>query len=171
MQAKGFTLIEILLVIVIMTVLTAMVAPNFFAATEASVANEARYMQKVLRLASEEAQLSGKPVRCSVYSDQLIFELPAQDGTWQKLQDELLAQDTPKAPVKVLQAQLDGDVIGEDMRMIDNQENVPPLARFMLWPDGNVSAGEITLGIPKQREQRTIQLRAGAGGIRVLKPE
>ncbi|MBL1351728.1 MAG: type II secretion system protein [Zetaproteobacteria bacterium] len=168
--SKGFTLIEIMLVLVIMTVLTAMVAPNFFAATQGDVKTEARFMQKILRLASEEAQLTGKPVRCSVYSNQLVFETPAPDGTWMTIQDTEFQQDMPRPPVEIMDAQLEGDIgLGNGLDNGSIQaDKVPPLARLMFWGDGSLSAGKITLGIPDSSETLTIQLHAGAGGIRVL---
>jgi len=167
-STRGFTLIEILLVITIMMVMSAMVAPNFFQATQADVRSEARFMQKVLRVASEEAQLSSRPIRCSVYTDHLRFETPAMDGSWQPLQDDVFQHDLPKPPVEVLRATLDGD-IGLSLGDVKGDE-IPPLTRFTFWPDGNVSAGQIVLGIAKQPEHRTLQLRPGPAGIRVMQP-
>ncbi|MDQ6995124.1 MAG: GspH/FimT family pseudopilin [Mariprofundaceae bacterium] len=168
MMNKGFTLIEIMLVLVIMAVLTAMVSPNFFAATQGDVKTEARFMQKMLRLASEEAQLTGKPVRCSVYSNRLVFESPAPDGTWMTMQDAEFQQDMPRPPVEILRAQRDGDIGLNNASM--QADEVPPLARLMFLGDGSLSAGKITLGIPHHKETLTIELHAGAGGIHVLKP-
>jgi len=166
---KGFTLIEIMLVLVIMTVLTAMVAPNFFAATQGDAKTEARLMQKILRLASEEAQLTSRPVRCSVYSDQLVFESPAQDGTWVALQSSEFQIPLPKPPVEILDVRLDGD-IGLDNGAIQHDE-IPPLARLMFWGDGHLTAAHIDVGIPKQEPVITLALQAGAGGIHVVHQE
>lgn len=165
-QQKGFTLIEILLVIVIMVVLSAMVAPSFFQATGASVAGETRYMQKLLRLAAEEAQLTGKVVRCSVYRNHLKFEGVNRDGEWQALADDMFQIVLPKAPIIVKSAHLDGDVGLAYGRLKDGEK--PPLAHFVFWPDGRVSAGKVVLGVKGEGVEKTIDLRSGLGGIHVL---
>jgi len=165
-KQQGFTLIEILLVIVIATVLSAMVAPSFFASTGVSLKSEARYMQKVLRLAAEESQLRGKPIRCSVYAERLIFEMPNRDGVWMPLADEIFQSQMPQAPITVKSAHLEGgvDLVGSET--LNNGEK-PPLTRFMFWPDGRVSAGELVLSIEPKEQTRTIKLHAGLGGIHV----
>jgi len=168
---RGFTLIEIMLVLVLMAVLTAMVAPNFFAATQTDVASEARWMQKVLRLASEDAQLDGRPVRCSLYPDHMLFETPNMKGRWQAMQDPLLQQNIPMPPVQILRVRLDGDSNSPDFFAQTDilTHEKPPLARIVFRGDGSVTPAHITLGIPEQSQDiREIQLRSGPGGIRVV---
>jgi len=165
MKQQGFTLIEILLVIVIATVLSAMVAPSFFESTGANVDDEARYMQKVLRLAAEETQLTGKLVRCSVYSDHILFETPNIEGEWQALTDSVFQTQIPQPPVIVKQAHLNGDVNLNNEALSDNKK--PPLARFTFWPDGRVSAGKLLLGIEGEEGTRAIIFRSGPAGIHV----
>jgi len=168
-KEQGFTLIEILLVIVIVAVLSAMVAPSFFQVTGANVSDEARYMQKLLRLAAEETQLTGTPVRCSVYKDHLKFETPNGEGEWKLLAGSLFQAQSPQAPVIVQGAHLHGDVGLSEEHLRDGEE--APLARFVFWPDGRVSTGELTLGIEGEGDAgtRVIELRSGPGGIYVVK--
>lgn len=167
-RQQGFTLIEILLVIVIATVLSAMVAPSFFQSTGASVESEARYVQKILRLASEEAQLSGILIRCSVYHDELRFETPAKDGQWQSLSDKQFQAAQLKAPIFIKNAHLNGDVAIEKLGTSGDEK--PALARFNFWPDGAVSAGELSLAIKPAGTVLMIELRSGPGGIHVVEP-
>jgi len=164
-KQQGFTLIEILLVLVIMTVLSAMVLPSFFQASGANVVDEARYMQKLLRLTAEEAQLSGKVIRCAVYKNHLSFASPNREGEWVPLTDKLFQSDTPKAPVIVEQAHLNGAV--EELSLDSNSKKKPPLAYFLFWPDGRVSTGQITLSIADTDRKKTIQLHSGPGGIHI----
>jgi len=169
MKEQGFTLIEILLVIVIVAVLSAMVAPSFFQATGTTVDDEARYMQKLLRLAAEETQLTGRLVRCSVYKDHLKFETPNGAGEWKLLDDSLFQAQSPQTPVIIQRAHLHGDVGLSDEPLRDGEK--PPLARFTFWPDGRVSTGELTLGIEGEGDTgtRVIELRSGPGGIYMVK--
>ncbi|MDQ6954389.1 MAG: type II secretion system protein [Mariprofundaceae bacterium] len=166
-KAHGFTLIEILLVIVIMTVLSAMVAPSFFQSTGTTVNDEARYMQKILRLAAEETQLTGRLVRASVYQDHLLFETPNNHGKWGPLLDGIFQANVPQAPVIVQSAHLNGDVGLVEETLRDGEK--PPLARFSFWPDGRVSAGELVLSLKTGGTRRVIQLRSGPGGVHLLK--
>jgi len=167
-KQQGFTLIEILLVIVIATVLSAMVAPSFFQSTGASVNGEARYIQKLLRLASEEAQLSGTLIRCSVYHDELVFEQPDADSIWQPLQDDLFQPYPIREPVWIKQAHLHGDVVLDNNAI--KQDKKPSLARFYLWPDGRVSSGSIDLASKPASNGLKLELASGPGGIHVVEP-
>jgi len=168
-KQQGFTLIEILLVIVIMMVVVAMVAPSFFQATGASVDGEARYMQKLLRLATEEAQLSGRAIRCAIYEDHIIFAASNSEGKWLALHDQLFAQaDAPKAPVVIADVQPDGGVSLQQFQSRQKEEQ-PAMAYVMFFPDGRVTAAHIVLAIADTENTRTIALRSGPGGIHVVK--
>jgi len=150
-------------VIVIITVLSAMVVPSFFQASEASVADEARYIQKLLRLTAEEAQLSGKVIRCSVYKNYLSFASPNREGEWIPLTDKLFQSHVPKTPVVIEQAHLNGGV--EAFAQASDNTKQPPLVYFLFWPDGRVSTGQMTLSIAHTHKKETIELHSGPGGI------
>ncbi|MDQ6973873.1 MAG: hypothetical protein Q9M10_03230, partial [Mariprofundaceae bacterium] len=75
-------------------------------------------------------------------------------------------QEMPRPPVEIMDAQREGDIALDNGLL--KKDEVPPLARFIFWGDGSLSAGKITLGMPDSHEMLTIQLHAGAGGIRVL---
>lgn len=166
---EGFTLIEILLVIVLITVLSAVVAPSFFQATGADVNVEARLLQKTLRLAAEESQLTGKTLRCSIYQDYISFAVADNEGVWQAIMEEPFAQVTIQPPIKVLEARLKGDVGLNDLEV--KGEEKPPILRVMLWPDGRVSPASLVLGVDADALQRTIEISSGLGGIRLIKAE
>ena len=171
MRTRGFTLIEIMLVLMLMAVLTAMVAPNFFAATQTDVRHEARWMQKILRLASEDAQLDGRPLRCSLYADRMQFETPDMQGKWHTVRDDMLQQRIPMPPVQILRVSLDGDSNHSDAFTSSDMltQETPPLARILFQGNGDVTAAHITLGIPQQsQDDMEISVRSGPGGIRVV---
>jgi len=173
-RQQGFTLIEILLVIVLITVLSAVVAPSFFQASGADVNVEARLLQKTLRLAAEESQLTGKTIRCSIYQDHLSFAVADSQGIWQAIMEKPLANVVIKSPVQVLEARLKGDVPVSlnnlNMSHLDVKgKEKPPMLRVLLWPDGRVSSASLLLGVEGDALQRTIELGSGLGGIRLLK--
>ena len=175
---QGFTLIEILLVIVLITVLSAVVAPSFFQATGADVNVEARLLQKTLRLAAEESQLTGKTLRCSIYQDHISFAVADRQGVWQVIVEKPFAQVVIKSPVQVLEARLKGDVSLDASQNSLNAndsavkgEKKPPMLRVMLWPDGRVSPASLVLGVEGDALRRTIEIGSGLGGIRLIKAE
>ncbi len=170
---NGFTLIEILLVLTMMAVISALIAPSFFSAAGSTAASEARQLQKMLRMVGEESQLSGMPIQLRVYHDHLTFYAPDQEKKWQPLANALLQAYTLGSPVLITKAQLDGDagIMINDQNNNGEQNNMPPaLARFLFWPDGSVTAGEMTLKAGSKGNPLTIRIDAGVGGIRVMKP-
>lgn len=92
---RGFTFIEILLVLVIMTLIMSLVIPNFnkmFASIEG-----AREGDKVLRLfekARAEAILQAKPIQITFYSNGLcIFQLKDQTLEYKDLRISVVLQE------------------------------------------------------------------------------
>lgn len=171
-HAAGFTLIEILLVLTMMAVISALVAPSFFSASGSTVAQEARQMQKILRMVSEESQLGGFPIQLRVYRDGLNFYTPDQEKKWKVFSNAILQRYPLGSPVQVADAQLDGDV-GVIMGMNDKNNSSekagpPVLGYFLFWPDGAVTAGKITLRAGEKGDEQTIRIAPGPGGIRVM---
>lgn len=170
MPQRGFTLIEILLVLVLMAVVSAIIAPSFFAASGSTPALEARLMQKMLRMASEESQLDGRPVQIRVFSDHLSLLEHRDKNGWQPLRSDVLeAEYRLPSPVRIASAALDADLsplTAEQDKPISRAEK-PPLARFLLMPDGNLTAGHITLDSGSGTDAVSLRLQPGPGGIGV----
>jgi|UPI00036C4406 type II secretion system protein H len=167
----GFTLIEIMLVLTMMAVLSALIAPSFFDAAGGKVEAEARLLQKMLRMVSEEAQLAGKPIQMRVYHDHLDFYTPSQDKTWQPFSNAVIQAYTWPTPVQCNEALLDGDIgmTLSDNTGLDGKKTPPPLARFLFWPDGSLTAGSLSLRHGDKGKSETIRLEPGPGGIHLLK--
>jgi len=186
---QGFTLIEIMLVIVIMTVVTAMVVPSFFQSLGVDATTEARALHKTLRLASNEAQLMGKPIRCSVWPDRLRFFEPG-NGRWQALDSNILASYVLGEGMLIREASLDAsdgldsalesidqawqrqredeDASSAETPVFSEDKTQAPLADFLFWPDGSVTSGYLDVGDQEGNALRRIQIQPGPGGIRLL---
>ncbi|MDQ6975068.1 MAG: prepilin-type N-terminal cleavage/methylation domain-containing protein [Mariprofundaceae bacterium] len=173
----GFTLIEILLVLTMMAIISALIAPSFFSASGGTVTSETRKMQKILRMVGEESQLGGMPIQLRVYRDSLNFYSPNKEKKWQPLANTILQAYALRSPVYIAKAQLDGGagiMMDEQITMGEQNDSngktsTPTLARFLFWPDGDVTAGEITLQAGS--ENQTIRIDAGMGGVRVIDKE
>jgi len=85
-QHAGFTLLEILIVIVIMAVMAAFVVPSFMSLNKGSVDEEARRLVRVLKLAADESVLTGRVMRWSATEHSYYFETEDEKGQWQLLE-------------------------------------------------------------------------------------
>jgi type II secretion system protein H len=167
----GFTLIEIMLVLTMMAVLSALIVPSFFDAAGGKVETEARLTQKMLRMVSEEAQLAGKPIQIRAYRDHLDFYTPGKDKTWIPFSNAVVQPYSWLAPVQCSEGLLDGDVgmtLSTDISG-DSSKGPPPLARFLFWPDGSLTAGTLTLRNGDKGKTETIRIDPGPGGIHLVK--
>jgi type II secretion system protein H len=161
----GFTLLEILLVIVILAVSSALVAPSFFAASSASIDEEARRLSLALKLASDEAALSGHPLRWSATAHSYVFEFPDSEGAWHPADEQpYSAYDLP-AGIAIVDMQPQNTALTEDME----QKKEAVMARLLLLPQGVIQSAEIILAVEDGAgRQLGIQLRPGPGGIRIM---
>jgi len=90
--SRGFTLLELMLVLVVMAVVASFVLPNLFQPAGAALDDSARRMVRLLHLAAEEAQLRGTSLRFNAKSDRYTFELAGDDGQWQMLSEAPFAE-------------------------------------------------------------------------------
>lgn len=173
----GFTLLEILLVVTLIVIVTAMVAPSFISMSGASIDDEVRRVQQVLRLAAEESQLTGVPVRMVVFKngyrfEQLVDQPPApgsdvKEQKWMDLGEPPFTEYQLGDGIEVGEIRFSGslppDVENEPVKEGEEQ----PIGRLNFWPDGMLDAADLILLAPELNEQRTLQLRSGPGGIRL----
>lgn len=161
---SGFTLLEILMVILILSVTTMMVAPSFFSSSSTSLADEGHRLVQTLRLAQDEAILSGQTLRITLRSHSYSFQSVSFKGEW-------VPFNSP--PYQNYQL-IDGvriDQINPQPPLFErtDEEKDPVLAHLLLMPEGINQISDITLLHASGQEPLQIQFRPGPGGIRIVK--
>ncbi len=159
-------MIEILVVIVLIALAAAIVAPGFLAGGQNALDREARRLMLKLRLAQEEATLSASVVRWLGFADGYRFERMESFGVWRPvdaegLGDTMLPQGVRIAEVSpALESPLEtpGPASGAE-------EEKLPLGLAVFGPSGLEAPGRIVLQSEERR--RVIELRPGPGGIRI----
>ena len=169
---SGFTLLEILLVIVIMSVTAMMLAPSFFSATTASLDGEGRRLVQVLRLAQDEATLGGQPFRMRIRPHSYEFQTVSGNGEWHAMQSSpfleyhlpegfQLLEVRPQPPLSEQSAQPAGSAA---------QKREAVLADVLIPAAGGWRPSDIVLAAePDSAQQVVIEFRPGPGGIRMRK--
>jgi len=175
----GFTLLEILLVIVMIAVTSAMVVPSMFVAN-ISVADESDRLRLVMRLAMEESQLTGMPLRWigrqHGWSFETLVESPSVDGETVLKEHEWLPFSDPPLEAYQLPEYIKIDQIEQvtdfvfDIEVKDGQaktDEQPVLGVVLILPDGTVSPSNIYLKEEEQTESTVLEVRPGPSGIRL----
>jgi len=161
---RGFTLLEIMLVLVIISVSTMMVMPSYFSAFSGSLGDEGKRLVQVLRLAKDESALSGQNYRVRFRAHSYSFQSTNQHGEWHTLQaSPYQPHDLGKAfqileirPQPPLTEQVDS---GKEKRE-------PVMADLLLPPEGIRQISDIILANdPDDGHALTIHFRPGPGGI------
>ncbi len=161
---SGFTLLEIMMVILILSVTSMMVAPSFFSASSVSLQDEGHRLVQTLRLAQDEAILSGQILRMTLRSHSYSFQSVSFKGEWVPFNS---------APYQDYQL-IDGvriDQINPQPPLTEqtDEEKEPVLAHLLLLPEGMNQISDITLFQSSNSRTLHIQFRPGPGGIRIVK--
>ncbi len=178
----GFTLLEILLVMVMIAVTAAMIVPSISSISQGDVDDEARHLRWVLTYALEEAQLSGLPIRFVMTKQGWFFEsymIPARtrDGInsieqkpkWQPLEQPPLVAYTLPDGIEVSRVEQAGDVEYGELTSTNHQQGRKTvLGMVLLLPDGTTSISNIYLR-NKDEKQVALEVRPGPAGMRVKK--
>jgi len=159
-RQRGFTMIEMLLVIVIIAVSAAIIAPSFFGSASLSLKDEARRMQQALQLASEEAILSGSPLRLVANAKWYAFESLDQDHHWQEMTELPYTRHTVTENISIAGIVFLEDKVSDSHR-VDNK-----LWQLLLSPTGISSPATVQLS-SRDGQQTSISLNPGSNGIRL----
>jgi len=147
--APGFTLLEILIVLVLMGIMIAVVAPSFFSINHASAEREAQRLARVLRLAADESALRGLQLRWTATPRGYYFEQRDAQGEWRRMQEPPYHEHAWPDGVRVLAA-----------RPQPTERGV--LARYVLRPGLADGVLHLRLGSADgQGEQRELTIEPG----------
>jgi len=163
----GFTLLEILLVIVVISVTTMMVAPSFISLSSPTLKDETNRLVKLIRFASDETMLSGWPLRISLHKNGYQFETPDTEGEWKVLQDEIYSSYQLPEPFAINEIRPESGLSERDKP--ENEGEQPVIGRVLLLPTGVQFPSEIVLS--EHNVQLTILIRPGPNGIRIEEVE
>jgi type II secretion system protein H len=88
----GFTLLEILLVLVVIAIASALAVPNLFQGPRETIQAETRRVMATLNTARDEAALSARVIGVAIGVDQLAFfeRDPTDPNRWQRIEREPL---------------------------------------------------------------------------------
>ncbi len=143
-RSAGFTLIEILVVIVIMAVMAAFVVPSFVSLNRGSLDDEARRLVRVLKISADESILTGRMIRWLATEHAYYFETQDEKGHWQSLNEApyqryelpddiviLSAKPVPRAKERRLRARylLRGDIMAQPLELVLATTDDAPLKK------------------------------------------
>ncbi len=159
----GFTLLEISLILLLIITVSTMVMPNIFRATGSQMEDEADQLTTLLRLASEEAQISGHPVRWVASGNRYSFEGFDTSNKWQPLHEKPFTEvHLSSSEIKQVRKG------GEELR----QDSSELIEAIVLLPDTSMMADIIMVpssGVSNSGgKEITLRLRPGPNGIRVV---
>lgn len=155
----GFTLLEVLIVMVLIGVLAAVVAPSFFSINKPSVRHEAQRLARVLRLAADESTLSGRALRWTATDKGYYFERLQADGEWRKLDEAPYAPRDWPAGIRVLDAAPAPEDKGVLARYV-LRPGVPPVSLHLVLGLARDEGGQQALNI----EPNGLALRVSLAG-------
>jgi type II secretion system protein H len=161
---SGFTLLEILMVIVILSVTTMMVAPSFFSALSASLDDEGKRLVQTLRLAQDEATLSGQSLRVVFHTHSYAFQSLNEQAEWVAFNQPPYQRYKLAESIQIerIQPQLPLS----EKTTLDDAEDI--LAYLLIPAEGIHQIADITLLHTTDKQQLHIQVRPGPGGIQVI---
>jgi len=186
-SARGFTLLELMLVMAVMAVVAGLVLPNLFQPARGSLDDSARRMVRLLHLAAEEAQLRGTSLRFNAWADHYNFELAGESGQWALLTEPPFTRRDLPDDVRVSEVKLAegvafyGSLSGRSDKpdspassQADSQAGdkaageQPPLGSVVLMSDGMLTLADVNLH--SSSGDVHIELRPGPGGIHLTEP-
>ncbi|MDX8392800.1 MAG: type II secretion system protein [Mariprofundaceae bacterium] len=177
---RGFTLLEIMLVMALMAIVAAFVGPNLFRPAGSGLNDTTRHLVRILHLASEEAQVRGFPLRWVAYADHYEFQVADNAGEWQRLNEppfmpERLPEGVNISEIKLENSMMQGfnssglsfDKLSIKEISGSSEKEEESLGSVEFMSDGMLSLSDVLLHTAAGHA--TLELRPGPAGIRVRK--
>lgn len=155
------------MVIVILSVTSMMVVPSFFSASSESLHNEARRLVQTLRLAQDEALLSGDTLRITLRSHSYAFQVINIKNEWAPFNQSPYQEYKFSEGVRIDQV----DPQPPLTEQTKERENDPTVAHLLIPAEGINQVADITLIQEGDEKPIVIQFRPGPGGVRIFKEE
>jgi general secretion pathway protein H len=151
MRHAGFTLIEILVVLLIIGITIGMVSVNLGVLDRRSTNDELERLQRVLQFAAERAAVRGSPIQVEFLPASYRFSQLDAAGKWQLLfSPRELAEHTWQAGLNARKLVVSTRVVDPGNAHIVFGSEAPVFHLYVLTPDGlrtfsGNSAGEVSL--------------------------
>ena len=160
-RSAGFTLLELLIVIMLMALISAALLPNFGGSFGFRIEDASREISRELELAAQSAIASGHPHRWQVNLDNQTFRLERLYEEWPEIDDELpthaelLDLTPPQASLKEYRPlenksgewrALTSDEVRIDEIRLADERYAEDSVGIGFAPDGGADSAEIWLG-------------------------
>lgn len=144
---SGFTLLELLVVVVIVGIIVTFAALSFGnRALEDRLEVEAQRLDRILRLAAEEAEVKGIELGLRYTLDGYQFLVLSQDGKWQPYDGDPILREREIGDPFSIELRVDGRVVGPAVQGRggkDKDKKVEP--QILLLSSGEVSPFALSL--------------------------
>ena len=137
---RGFTLLEILLVLSIIVLASVLVVPNFGSLDARTYSVQLRHVNALLRYARRNAIITGRPVSARLYASSHGLE----NSTLATAGELARAQEQRAGPLQAPQASWKSDGIA--LSFEDSTERLTEVERFIdvtFYPEGGSSGGTL----------------------------
>jgi len=159
---KGFTLLEIMLVLLIVTIMSVMVVPRMFHNPLDQLHDESRRLKLALRLAIQESAMTGFPIRWVAYQKNYRFEQVNEKGKiWHVMKGEAFKNHHLPQGFWINDINIGGGL--PSVTPEKKREEKPALGRLEIYPDGRLTMADISLATKGGKE--VIHIRPGPDGI------
>ncbi|MDQ6961105.1 MAG: prepilin-type N-terminal cleavage/methylation domain-containing protein [Mariprofundaceae bacterium] len=171
LKEKGFSLLEMMLVLALLALVSGIVLPNLFLSDEQQLHDEARRLQQVLRTANRETRMSAIPMRWTAYEKSYAFEQLSPEGRWFPFQEAPFAEHVFHESVHMVEVQTQGESAfmpetkEAESELSDQKEEEPRviLGRVMMMPDGAMTIADVQL--MTEAAEQWLEVRPGMSGI------
>lgn len=167
----GFTLLEILLVIVMIAITSAMVVPSLYQTNFGSTADELKRLQMVMRAALEESQWSNTPIRWVAHAHGWHFEIMqrSDDGmVWVGVDEPPLEVYELPDGMAVDRVEQAGEFVLDMQAKAENvSADVARVGMVLFLPDGLTSQSDVYFNENSAEFGQFLQVRPGPAGIKI----
>lgn len=135
-------------------------------------------MQQVLRLASEEAQLTGIPIRLTALKNGYHFERLNDENAWNSFSGAPFNSYNFLQGTEIVAIHFSGGLSSkralkkeDEETESQDQDEKERIGRLIFWPDGMLDMANVVIGNPDVDRTISLRVRSGPGGIRIVEED